>query len=235
MYANFKELEDAVINWTDREDIRPYAKDFIRLVTMKAARQLRVPTMERTQVVNLYADGSAQVPTDLVELISMDFLVTKSKDDSSGDEEILRRHSLKMSSIYEYKDSVDKYLESGIPSIPEKFAREGSMFKLFPMPSYSEDLVNGYTGSLDIVGVVEVHYYALPNTFNLDTDTNWLLQVAPEVYLYGALAHAYEFVRDYETAAFWNARMENSISEVQAWSIRADEMGGLWEVPLGRF
>lgn len=234
MYDTFKELEDAVVDWTDREDIRPRVKDFIRLVTTKAARQLRVPTMERTQIVNLYKDGSVQIPLDLVELISIDYLETQDKGDGSGDENVLRRHSLKKSSIYEFKNAVDSFFNGGSQGLPQKFAREGSLYKIFPLTEYSEDIVGGFTGTYDIYGKVEIHYFALPVTLQFDDDTNWLLQIAPEVYLYGALAHAYEFVRDLETAAFWDARMENSISEIQAWSIRADEQGGLIEVPLGR-
>ncbi|ASR73868.1 particle protein [Vibrio phage vB_ValC_WD615] len=233
MYDTFKELEDAVIDWIDREDIRPRAKDFIRLVTLKAARQLRVPTMERTQIVDLYEDGSVQIPTDLVELISIDYLVTEPKESNPDEEVVLRRHSLKKGSVYEFKDAVDKYFTSGIGGVPQKFAREGSLYKVFPLKAYSEDIVGGFTGTFDKYGKVEVHYFALPTTLQFDDDTNWLLQVAPEVYLYGALSHAYEFVRDYETAAFWNSRMETSIAEIQAWSIRADDQGGLWEVPLG--
>lgn len=233
MYNTFKELEDAVIDWIDREDIRPRASDFIRLVTLKAARQLRVPTMERTLIVDLYKDGSVQIPTDLVELISIDYLVTEPKESNPDEEVVLRRHSLKKGSVYEFKNAVDAYFTSGTKGVPKKFAREGSLYKVFPLESYSEDIVGGFTGSFDKYGKVEVHYFALPTTLQFDDDTNWLLQVAPEVYLYGALSHAYEFVRDYETAAFWNSRMETSIAEIQAWSIRADDQGGLWEVPLG--
>ena len=231
MYGSFKELEDAVIDWIDREDIRRRCPDFVRLVTMKAARQLRVPTMERTKLVDVYKDGSAQIPVDLVELISIDWVDTETDGSST---EITRRKSLKRGSIYEFKDAVNNYYKHGDQKKdPEEFAREGSLYKIYPLPEYEEEVVGEESGSTQLLGQVEIHYFALPATLVNDDDTNWLLQVAPEVYLYGALSHAYEFVRDLETAAFWNARMENSISEIQAWSLRADDAGGLIEVPLG--
>ncbi len=234
MYANYKELEDAVVDWLDREDVRPVVSTFVELVTRKASRQLRVPTMERTQIVDVYADGSVFIPLDLVELKTIDWL-TKFTKDVNGEEAqfVSARMPLLRGSINNYKESKEAGAGTNINSTPHSFSREGSLYKIYPLPPITEEIRNGFTGTNDIVGSVEVQYFALPATLNETEATNWLLSVAPEVYFYGALSHGYEYVRDYETAAFWNSRFENAISEIQAWSLRADDAGGMVEIPLG--
>lgn len=238
MYTTYQELEDAVVEWTDREDIRPRVVDFIRLVTRYASRQLRVPTMERTTTATVFADGSIQIPLDLVELISLDWITIIEEDDGQGGTQsvVTARKVLDRGTIQEYKDTHSRDIESdSYKAEPIKFAREGNLYKVYPLPRNYTEIVddNGFTGTFDIVGTAEIHYFALPATLSGSSSSNWLLELAPEVYLYGALSHAYEYVRDLETAAFWNARMENALAEIQAWSIRADDAGGNHAVPLG--
>lgn len=232
MYNNYKELEDGVVDWLDREDIRPRVSTFIDLVTRQASRELRVPTMERTVIKEVYADGSISIPADLVELANIDWVTGETYNEQGVVTSISNRMPLKRGSIDLYKQSRGADVQNA-ESTPTHFAREASWFKAYPLPPATEFVIDGNTGNSEVIGHVEVHYFALPFYLELDTDTNWLLDVAPECYLYGALSHGFEYTRDYERAAFWNQRFNDAIVEIQAWSVRADANGGMIEVPLG--
>lgn len=48
----------------------------------------------------------------------------------------------------------------------------------------------------DTTAVVNLTYYAAPDAFTASTNTNYILTYAPDVYLYGACAHASQYYQD---------------------------------------
>lgn len=62
---------------------------------------------------------------------------------------------------------------------------------------------------------VEILYYRrIPALVNAN-DTNWLLTEQPSAYLAASLAEAFDYVRDAESAARWDARTREHIERIQ--------------------
>lgn len=60
---------------------------------------------------------------------------------------------------------------------------------------------------------VELTYYAALTPLVNGGDTNWLLQKRPDVYLHGALVHAWLYVQDREAATFSQAVVDKYMTE----------------------
>lgn len=70
---------------------------------------------------------------------------------------------------------------------------------------------------------VEILYYKkIPQLVNAN-DTNWLLTAFPNAYLAAALAEGFDFVRDAESAAKWDARTREQIERIQRFGRRLGE------------
>lgn len=71
-------------------------------------------------------------------------------------------------------------------------------------------------------------YYRAFTALSNDTDTNWLLTNAYDIYLYGALTHAAPYIKDDERVALWNAGYNNAVTMVN----RADRRSAFAGAPL---
>lgn len=82
---------------------------------------------------------------------------------------------------------------------PRFFTILGAQFRLAPIPT---------------AATVEMAYYAKIAALSDDAPANWLLDVAPELYLHMALAHASPYIRDDQRAAGWRQLAEGQITEI---------------------
>lgn len=216
-FADYKELEDNIVDWLDRQDIRDKVPAFIRLITVDAARELRIPTMEKTTVVELYADGSATIPSDLVEVRNVNYVKL------TGQNNIASRIPLNRASQFEYQKSreTDNYKDTQ----PTSFSRIEGDFKIFPLPAVEDKVLNGSVYNPDVIGHVEIVYFALPNTINDPAEKNWILQVAPDIYFYGGLMHGYRYIRDYESSNYFEQKYNTAVKQLQG-SVNIAEWAG---------
>lgn len=96
------------------------------------------------------------------------------------------------------------YREQGTPEV---YTIEGDNFVFAPEPSTS------ITGKL--------LYYKAFDALSGDTDTNWLLNNAYDVYLYGALVHSAPFIGEDERIATWNGfytQAIDGVNKMDQWS-----------------
>jgi len=192
-FRDYTELEDTIVDWMDRQDIRDKIPAFIRLVTVDSSRELRIPTMENTVILPMYADGTSIIPGDLIETISVNYLSI----DTDGT--VQERTTLNRASLHEYNNSREG---EGSEAVPDSFATSKNMFKVFPLPYSKDTVVNYRATNKTIIGHIEVTYYVLPTTINEPDEDNWILEISPEIYFYGGMMHSYRYVRDYESAGF---------------------------------
>jgi len=87
------------------------------------------------------------------------------------------------------------------------FTMIGKQFQLVPAPS--EEL----TG--------ELTYYAKIPALSDSTTTNWLLEVAPDAYLYGALMEAAPYLDDQEKLSTWGSLLEQAMQAIRTEGDRA--------------
>lgn len=215
-FRDYKELEDNIVDWMDRQDIRDKVASFIRLVTIDVSRELRIPTMVHTTIVPVYADGTAEVPRDLIEARSLNYLII----DEDGN--INSRQPLKRASLNEYYKSRE---EENIGVNPDSFASVGGEFKVFPLPKVQDKIVNNEPINETQIGHLEVSYYVLPVTINDPTEDNWILKISPEIYFYGGLMHSCRYTRDYDSATYWENKYKTSIVKFQQ-SVDVSEWAG---------
>ena len=204
-FKNYKELEDNIVDWMDRQDVRDKVSSFIRLVTVDVSRELRIPTMEHTIVLPVYADGTAFIPGDLIEAKTLNFVTLDSEDN------IEERFTLNRSSLHEY----NKSRESSDHTTPNSFATNGGKFKVFPLPKVKDKIVDGQPVNDTVVGHLELSYYILPLTINDPDEHNWVLLISPDIYFYGGLMHSYRYIRDYDGAQFWEQKYISAINKLQ--------------------
>lgn len=95
---------------------------------------------------------------------------------------------------------------------PEVFTAEGTNLVFGPAP------VASYTG--------KILFYKRMTALSGDSDTNWVLQNARGLYLYGALLEAQPFIRNDPRIATWAAMWDNILDRVQKASDREQHSGG---------
>lgn len=59
-----------------------------------------------------------------------------------------------------------------------------------------------------------ISYYKAYSALTNDSDTNWLLTNAYDVYLYGALSHASPYIKEDERVNLWNAGYKDAIANL---------------------
>lgn len=222
VFTQYKDLEDAVVEWVDREDIRPYVGQYARLVTVEATRDLRVPIMERTLVIPVTADASAKAPVDLIEIKNVNWVLV---DEDGDDLYITDRIALNRTSQFEYQKT-RKEGSYVADSKPTAFAQEGAFIKIAPLPIVDELIIDEGSTNDTVAGYIEMTYYALPITMKTPFDRNWLLDTAPDIYFYGCLMHACRFIKDLDSSEFWAGKYKESLAALQGQAKKAEYSGG---------
>ena len=76
----------------------------------------------------------------------------------------------------------------------------------------------------------EHHFYQGFASFSDDTDTNWVLTNAPDLYLAGALFHANNFIKDTEEAAKWGGIFNSLVADLESYQDSRNYPGGSLQV-----
>lgn len=97
-----------------------------------------------------------------------------------------------------------RYNSAGRPLF---FSVVGTQFQHVPAPDAA------YTGALT--------YYSRIPALSDSVTTNWLLEAAPDVYLYGALMEAAPYLDDQEKLATWSGLMDRAMQNIRIESERA--------------
>lgn len=88
--------------------------------------------------------------------------------------------------------------------------------------------VSGNTGNLSL------SYYAKFPALGPTTTTNWLLDNAPDAYLFGALVEAEPFLYNDARMAMWKERGDNALISIQSADDQAKYAGGTLSIGLPR-
>lgn len=115
---------------------------------------------------------------------------------------------------YVTPSAMDDLKLSGGSGVPTYYTLKGGLIQFFPSPSGSPAL--------------EMSYYASIPALSDETATNFLLTVAPDLYLYGALVHASPYLQDDPRIKTWASLYQNAYDAV----LRADESAKTSGSPL---
>lgn len=171
--STYAHLKNTIADTLNRTDLTDAIPHFIELAEARFNRQLRL----RQQVTRATADLNTQyfaVPGDFLEAKSF---------------QVNTNPPVRLEYVTEYE--IDRlkskiYVTGGVP---QKFTIVGNQLEVIPAPDST------YTG--------ELTYFAKIPTLSSQNTTNWLLQFAPDLYLYGSLAHSAPYLRDDERLGMW--------------------------------
>ena len=98
------------------------------------------------------------------------------------------------------------------PKKPSKFTVVGNTMELVPVP--------------DTTYSAEMLYFARIPALSATNQSNWLLALAPDAYLYGALLESAPYLRDDERISVWMALYEKSLEQIRVNDQRATYNSG---------
>ena len=183
--TTYAELQTSITGWLNRDDLASVVPDFITLAESSINRDLRHYKM--VQRSNATLDSRyVQVPDDWLETIR--FSITSGTS--------YRIEPASIDDLIQYRqDSND---QSGRPRL---YANVGEEIEVWPTP--------------DTEYQMQLMYYAKTPSLSATNSYNWLLQDAPDVYLYGALLQSAPYLQDDARTQIWASLYTSAIQSLQ--------------------
>lgn len=183
--TTYDELKASIAGWLNRDDLASVIPDFITLAESSINRDLRHYKM--VQRADAVLDSRyVQVPTDWLE--TMRFSIT------SGD--TFRLEAVSIDDLVQLRQKTRD--QSGRPRF---YANVGNEIEVFPTP--------------DTEYQMQLMYYGKTPALSDSNTFNWLLQDAPDVYLYGALVQSAPYLADDARTQIWASLYANAIQSLQ--------------------
>lgn len=181
--ANYSELQTAVSNWLDREDLSSMIPDFISLAEARIARSLRSRGVEeRATTVLVAGQEYYSLPTDFLEA---------------------RRVKINSNPIrvldYKTPTQITDMFPDSSGGVSRYYTIIGEEIQLKPSPNSTDTL--------------EIAYFTKLPPLSDSNLTNWLTANAPDLLLYGSLIEAEAYLVNDPRIAIWRGAFEESINE----------------------
>jgi len=173
--TNYSNLQTTIADFLDRDDLTSVIPTFIQLAEAQMNRDLRHWRMEvRASGQQSAGDAYMQIPADWLETIR--FHIT---DGGTKPLDLISRKALE-----------DKRAgNENMSGTPRYYTHADSQFELYPTPNEQTN--------------TELLYFAKIPSLSASNTTNWLLEDAPDVYLYGALLHSAPYLSEDERVGVW--------------------------------
>lgn len=201
--ANYTDLVTEAQDWLfGRTDIVAKVPTFVRMTEAKINRTLMVRQME------LRARASVDPGSDEPEFITL-----------PGDFQAMRRvrmpavagkPRLKFATGTQLDDISNR--DRSPAGTPVWFTILGDEMELYPVPGSAVELEMVYRKNVPALGV--------------DNATNWLLTLAPDLYLYGTLMEAAPYLHEDERIITWAAGVKSAIDQLNALSLESTYNAG---------
>ena len=183
--GTYSELQTAVANWLDRDDLTDRIPEFIALAEARFNRVLRLRSMEAKYTADTVAgQRNLALPTGYIQM--RNFQVNSSP---------LTTLSYVTPEIY---DRLWGGSTSGTPKFYTILANEISFG---PTPA--------------TVMEVEMLFYKKFDNLSSSTTTNWLIINAPDIYLYGSMLEAEPFIMNDERVQLWATALQRGVTDLQ--------------------
>lgn len=196
--VTYGDIVKQVRMWTNRSDLTDDEIYTFVYFTGNAANQLlRVPAMEHTEVLEVSDGGKVTIPSDYLELRSMTAL--------TGDPGGVPLERVAWDQFINYRNSAEN------EGRPRYFARQGPYIWMTPSPAIGSKLT--------------MHYYRSMPDLSPAESVNWLSDLSPMCYVYGALHFAYLYLFDEERATFWQQKFQSEAERIQLLADNAEHRG----------
>tara|TARA_R100001244_G_scaffold126911_1_gene97365 strand:+ start:429 stop:1058 length:630 start_codon:yes stop_codon:yes gene_type:complete len=184
--SNYSELQTAVANWLDRDDLAARIPEFITLCEARFNRSLRIRAMETLDISVDTVGGKSTValPTGYVQMRDISLITSPITQLQYVTPEIMNR------------------LNAGsLTGKPETYTIIANSILFGPTPDSAYD--------------ISMLYYKTFDPLTALAPTNWVITNAPDVYLYGALLEAEPFLMNDQRVQLWATALTQSITTLQ--------------------
>lgn len=193
--SNYTELKSTIADFLNRDDLTSIIPAFIELAEAQMNRDLRHWRMETRSVGDVDSEYST-LPTDWIETISLHVNGDGTSTLNLSSREAIANRRAKTEN------------ETGRPRL---YSHADGAIELFPTPDKTYE--------------IELLYYAKLDVLSSSNATNWLLDEAPDVYLYGALIHSAPYLQEDARAGTWASMYSAAVQKLNAAS-KAAQMSG---------
>ena len=183
--STYTELQTAVANWLDRDDMSARIPEFIALTEARFNRILRIRAME-TEAEQATSAGvrTYSLPTDYRQMRTV-HLTTNPITAMS----------------YITPEIMDRIWAGSTQGKPTTYTIKGGNIYVGPAP--------------DIVYTIKFLYYKKIPALTALAPTNDILTDAPDVYLYGSLLEAEPFLQNDARVQLWATAFQQAIADIQ--------------------
>ena len=189
--TTYDELKASIANWLNRDDLAAVIPDFIANAEAQMQRDVRHYKMMQRSTAPIDSRYTS-VPAEWLETIRFHLVGAESR----------RLELTSMDDMLQLRQETQ-----GTAGRPTHYAHIGDSLEVFPTPDAEYD--------------AELLYYEkIPELSDTNT-TNWLMQFAPDVYLYGALVHSAPFLKDDARTQVWAALYQAAVQGLNAQSEKA--------------
>ena len=183
--SNYSELNTAVANWLDRDDLTDRIPEFIALAEARFNRLLRIRAMETKQTASTVADQrNLALPTNFIQMRN------------------LQINTSPITSLeYVTPEMYDRLYGGSDTGTPKAYTILADEIQLGPIPAS--------------VQTIEMLFYKRFDALTSSASTNWMITNAPDVYLYGCLLEAEPFIMNDPRVQLWATAFQQSIADIQ--------------------
>ena len=189
--TTYSELKTAIADFLNREDLTSVIPTFIALAEAQMQREIRHYRMMKRSEGQIDSRYSP-VPTTWLETIRLHIVGNDS----------FRLELTSMDDMLQLREQT-----AGIAGRPTHYAHVGENIEVFPNPD----------GEYDI----ELLYYERIPALSDTAPSNWLLEVAPDAYLYGALVQAAPYLQDDARIQVWGSLYGGAVAGINKEAERA--------------
>ena len=202
--TTYAELKTAVAAYLHRTDLTTEIPDFIVGVENDLAYGVDLPTFKADplRVLDMTTRATASISNQYEDWPT----------DALGIRNIQINGTETRRLVYLTPEQIDRRWGGSTTGEPKMYTNIGRQFQFAPAP--------------DSTYTCEIAYYKKYTAFSADADTNWLLANSPFIYLYGALAHASDFIQDSANADRWYAKFAGLVNGLNGSENRARHSGG---------
>jgi hypothetical protein len=193
--TTYTELKSTIADFLNRDDLTAVIPTFISLAEAQMEREVRHYKMQKRSEGQIDTRYS-QLPADFLEPVRFHL------DDGYS----TRLELLSLDDMLQYRmESADAQGK------PRYYAMSGEAIEVFPTPDTT------YSG--------ELLYYAELEPLSDSNASNWLLEMSPDAYLYGALMQSAPYLKDDARMAVWSMLYSGAVAGTNLQSDKAKSGG----------
>lgn len=195
--TNYTNLKSTISDFLNRDDLDSVIPTFIQLAEAQMNRDIRHWEMEaRVSGQQSQGDQFMQLPADWLETIRL--ILT------GGGTSVVQLISL--SGMADRRAKTED--QAGTP---EFYCHVRGEFELYPTPSEDTNF--------------ELLYYQKISSLGDSNASNWLLEMAPDAYLYGSLMHSAPYLQEDARVAVWAQMYSAAVQNLNTQSERVKNSG----------